>query len=251
MSAEKSEALVIRQADFSESSRVVTFFTREHGKMAAVAKGARRLKGPFDAALDLLTRCRIVFLRKSSGSLDLLTEAQLVERFKPLAGQLSHLYAGYYIAELLDALSEEYDPHPRLYDEAIAILDRLSTAPRAEMSVVRFEMILLREIGQLPAFDDCVFCGTPLAGAESAAEPPLIFKASQGGLVCSACQRTETAHLDIHAGSVALLRALSTDSPGWQNLAPTLPQLREIRALANGIINHTLGRRPKMQRYLS
>ena len=83
MSTEKTDAVVIRQADFSESSRVVTFFTREWGKVSMVAKGARRLKGPFEAALDLLTVSRIVFIRKLSTSLDILTEAQLITRFRP------------------------------------------------------------------------------------------------------------------------------------------------------------------------
>ena len=50
---EKTEGIVIRQADFSESSRVVTFFTRDFGKISALAKGAKRLKGPFQAAIHL------------------------------------------------------------------------------------------------------------------------------------------------------------------------------------------------------
>ena len=250
MSAEKTDALVIRQVDFSESSRVITLFTREFGKIGVMAKGARRLKGPFDAALDLLTACRIVFLRKSSGGLDLLTEAQLIQRFQPLAGQLSHLYAGYYIAELLDVLSEDHDPHPHLYDEALTVLGRLAGPSRPGMNVLRFEMVLLREIGQLPAFDECVFCGQSFEDVATAAEQRLFFKVSQGGLVCSRCQREETAHLEIGAGTVALLRSLSAESLAWQNLTPSPQQARELRAVANSIFNHTLGRRPKMQRYL-
>ena len=103
MSLEKADALVIRQADFSESSRVVTFFSREFGKFAALAKGAKRLKGPFDAALDLLSTCRVVFIRKSSGTLNLLTEARLTQRFTPqnsgTPGSLNSVYGGYYVAE--------------------------------------------------------------------------------------------------------------------------------------------------------
>jgi DNA repair protein RecO (recombination protein O) len=75
-------------ADFSESSRVATFFTREFGKVATVAKGAKRPKNPFDAALDLLAACEVVFLRKSSSGLDILTEAQLLKRFRPRSGDL-------------------------------------------------------------------------------------------------------------------------------------------------------------------
>ena len=83
MSAEKAQALVLRTVEFSETSLVATVFTREFGKVRGLAKGARRLKGPFDNALDLLAAWRIVFLRKSSDALDLLTEAKLERRFRP------------------------------------------------------------------------------------------------------------------------------------------------------------------------
>src|ERR1043165_4581874 len=99
MSAEKSEGLILRVTDFSETSRIVVVFTRDFGKISALAKGGRRLKGPFESALDLLSTCRIVFLRKSSSGLDLLTEAKLNERFKPPEKDLVGLYAGYYLAE--------------------------------------------------------------------------------------------------------------------------------------------------------
>src|ERR1700681_2988036 len=112
MPPERATALVIRGTDFSETSRIVTLWTKELGKVRALAKGGRRLKSNFDVALDLLTVCSIVLLRKSSGSLDLLTEAQVVERFPRLRTQLPALYAGYYIAELLADWTEDYDPHP-------------------------------------------------------------------------------------------------------------------------------------------
>ena len=84
MSAEKATALVLRTTDWSETSRIATLWTREFGRVRALAKGGRRLKSNFETALDLLTLCSIVFLRKSSGSLDLLTEA-LEGRAGPVA----------------------------------------------------------------------------------------------------------------------------------------------------------------------
>src|SRR5687767_15876813 len=110
MSAEKATALVLRVIDFSETSAVVTLFTREFGKISGLAKGARRPKGPFEHALDLLAECRVVFLRKSSGALDLVTEAKLERRFRPRGRDLASLYAGYYVAELLIELAHDYDP---------------------------------------------------------------------------------------------------------------------------------------------
>ena len=65
MAAEKALALVVRGTDWSETSRITTLFTREFGKVRGLAKGGRRLKSNFDVAFDLLTVCRVVFLRKA------------------------------------------------------------------------------------------------------------------------------------------------------------------------------------------
>src|SRR5438046_1376391 len=133
MATEKAQALVLRTTDWSESSRIATLWTREFGKVRVLAKGGRRIKSNFESALDLLTHCSIVFLRKSSGSLDLLTEAQVVRRFPRLRTDLTALYAAYYVAELLADWTEEYDPHPVLFDEAVATLEMLGAPQGPEV----------------------------------------------------------------------------------------------------------------------
>src|SRR5947208_6971385 len=160
MPAEKAIALVLRTVDWSETSRIATLWTREFGKVRVLAKGGRRLKSNFESALDLLTVCSMVFLRKSSGGLDLLTEARVVERFPRLRADLPALYAAYYVAELLADWTEDYDPHPALYDEALETLRALgapgvATGPR----LARFELVLLRELGYSPALHACAGCG--------------------------------------------------------------------------------------------
>src|SRR4051795_11481470 len=96
----KATAIVLRTTDWSESSRIATLWTRELGKVRAVAKGGRRLKSSFENGLDLLTVCSIVLIRKNGG-LGLLIEAQGARRFPRLAGDLEALYAAYFVAELL------------------------------------------------------------------------------------------------------------------------------------------------------
>ena len=94
MPSEKANAIVLRVVDYSETSCIATLFTREFGKVRGLAKGARRPKGPFESALDLLAHCRIVFLHKPSEALDLFTEAKLLRRFRPVGRDLANWYAG-------------------------------------------------------------------------------------------------------------------------------------------------------------
>ncbi len=246
MSTEKSQAIVIRLVDFSESSRVVTLFTREFGKVAALAKGAKRLKGPFEAALDLLAECEVVFIRKSSSGLDILTEAHLRKRFRPRPGHLGSVYGGYYVAELLDALCEAYDPHPFLFDESVLALDRLSGDTPLDLSLLRFELVILREIGQLPALETCLHCGEPVGTAGRYG-----FQASQGGLICQNCFGEEAPRYLVTPGAAAALRNLAgTTSSVFRNLVVPPPQMREMRAVVNAAIAGILGRRPKTLRFL-
>lgn len=247
MSAEKAEGLILRITDFSETSRIVALFTREFGKISAMAKGGRRLKGPFESALDLLTTCRIVFLRKASSGLDLLTEAQLIDRFRPQERDLGCLYAGYYVAELLLSLTEDYDPHPELYDAARDALRSFSSVETYKVGLLRFELVLLREIGQLPDFEACAGCGVLLTEGKRFG-----YWVSQGGLICPECQRQEYAQIEIHAGTAAILRAISQDAGvAWQRLQMTPQQYQEAKHVTKSAISHILGHRPKTLQFLN
>lgn len=247
MSSEKAEGLILRVTDFSETSRIVVLFTREFGKISALAKGGRRLKGPFESALDLLATCQIVFLRKSTSGLDLLTEAKLVHRFHPQERDLTCLYAGYYVAELLLGLTEDYDPHPELYAASQDALQSFTASETAPMAVLRFELVLLREIGQLPDFEACAACGAVLTEGKTFG-----FWVSQGGLICPDCQREDYSQITIHAGSAAALRMLAGENDqAWRRLQLTPQQNKEVRKITMTAISHVLGRRPKMLKYLS
>ena len=195
MAAEKALAIVLRTTDWSESSRIATLWTREWGKVRALAKGGRRLRSAFENALDLLTVCSIVLLRKSSGGLDLLTEAQVVQRFPRLQADLSALYSAYYVAELLSDWTQDLDPHPVLFDEVLATLSDLGE-PEAGRSiglrVMRFEMVFLRELGYQPVLAECANCGCDLPDAG------LSFSPAAGGPLSEVPHRSNGVPALIH-----------------------------------------------------
>jgi len=243
--AEKAQGLVIRVTDWSETSRIVTVWTRELGKVRGLAKGGRRLKSSFESALDLLTLCSIVLLRKSSGSLDLLTEAQVVRRYPQLRRNLPALYTGYYLAELLGDWTEDYDPHPALFAEALATLEDLGspgvlTGPR----LARFEITLLRELGYEPRLDMCAGCGRPIEREEG-----LAFGASAGGVLCEGCQTSQREKRALSPAVWEALRKLSQPGEGWREIEH--PRVRgELRQLLNYYVTYLLGRRPRLLPYL-
>jgi DNA repair protein RecO (recombination protein O) len=246
MPSEKASAIVIRTVEFSETSLVVTLFTREFGKLGALAKGARRLKGPFESALDLLALCRIVFLHKSSDALDLLTEAKLLRRFRPVGHDLSGLYAGYYVAELLGELTDEDDPHPELFDLADETLAALSAGEPVGKRIVRFELGALRLLGHMPSLDACVECGTPVAPAGRVA-----FGQLDGGVLCPACREGKKEVVLVSAGVLrAMAQLADPDGRLWRRLEIDGRGFGEMRGLLNRYFAHLLGRKPRMHEYL-
>lgn len=245
MAAEKATALVLRVIDFSETSAVVTLFTREFGKVRALAKGARRPKGPFEAALDLLALCRIVFLRKSSDVLDLLTEAKLERRFRIPGRDLSRLYAAYYVAELLDELTDDHDPHPELFDAAAAALAALAEADRPVGELVlRFEFQALRVLGHAPSLDACAECGAELPDG-----PRVAFGLLSGGVLCVHCRQGKKQVATIRDQSLAVLRR-SAEPQANAAVALDRAASGEIRGVMNQYICNLLGKRPRMHQYL-
>jgi DNA repair protein RecO (recombination protein O) len=246
MATEKALAIVLRIVDFSETSIVATLFTDSLGKIGALAKGARRPKGPFEAALDLLAVCRIVFIHKTSDALDLLTEAKLERRFRSAARDLSRLYAGYYVAELLQELTDTADPHPELFraaDEALFDLDR---GEPASSIVLRFELTLLRVLGLLPSLDACAGCGVPVATTGRVA-----FGQLAGGVLCSTCRPGQRQVVSVSAGVIrALQRYAMPDGDAWRRVKLERGLRGELRGVLNHYVAHVLGRRPRMYNYL-
>lgn len=244
MAAVRSMAIVLRGVDVFETSRVLTVFTRDLGKVSALAKGARRLKSPFGSGLDLLSICDIVLLHKASDALDLLTEAVLVERQDDFRRDLAALYAGYYVAELLHDLTDHHDPHPRLFDAARVTIRHLGDPSLRSRRVLRFELACLRELGHMPALEACVHCGqTVETRGESVA-----FGLATGGVLCPGCRPGQPHVATLSGRTIGALRALAEPGDSWRD--PDLP-IASARSTVGAVVSHLMGKRPKMLSYLS
>lgn len=244
MAAEQSTAIVLRTIEFSETSLIVTLLTRDLGRVSAIAKGARRPKGPFEGALDLLAVCRVVVLRKTSDTLDLLTEAKLHRRFRGGERSLERLYGGYYLIEMLRQLTDEHDPHPDVYDLTIQTLEQIDGNGDVASSLLYFDAQVLRMLGHAAGTDRCTDCGS-----EVEPTPRIAFSLSAGGIVCHACRPRQKQTISVRATALDEIRRL-------QSPLTTLPTriaanlYGEIRAVMNRYIPTVLGTVPKMQPFL-
>jgi DNA repair protein RecO (recombination protein O) len=246
MGSEKTRAIVLKVIAFSETSCVVTLFTEDFGKVGALAKGARRPKGPFEGAIDLLALIRIVFLRKSSDALDLLTEARLERRFRSAQRDLTRLYAGYYVAELLAELTDTGDPHRELFlaaDQALVALDQEHSVPE---TVLQFELATLRLLGHMPSLAECAMCGRPVA-----ADGRVPFGMTVGGVLCEQCRPGRRGVISVSGGLISALRKTTTAvDPAAEGLSIETNIQGELRAVMSNYFAHLLGRRLRMSQYM-
>ncbi len=144
-------AFVLHRYDWSESSLILDVFTRHHGRVALVAKGAKRPSSSFRPILLPLQPLQLSF----GGD----TEIRTLKGAEWMGGHVmptgDALLSGYYLNELLLRLLARDDPHPRLFDVYAAVVQVLASEHgEALQSALRtFELLLLREIGLLPALD--------------------------------------------------------------------------------------------------
>jgi DNA repair protein RecO (recombination protein O) len=246
VAAVRSLALVLRTVDVFETSSVVTVFTRELGKVSALAKGARRLKSPFQGGLDLLSVSDIVVLHKASEALDLVIEAAPVERFASLRRDLAALYAGYYIAELLSDLTDFHDPHPKLFDAATVTLRHLGDPILRTRRLLRFELACLRELGLMPALDACAHCGAVVEARGDA----FAFGLATGGVLCPECRPGQPHVATLSGRTLEAIRVLASPGGGWRELDPGPAMLSPVRTTVGNVISHLLGHRPRLLPFL-
>jgi DNA repair protein RecO len=168
------QAICIRQWDWSETSQTVSLLGRQTGLVRAVAKGAKRENARFSGGLEVLTRAEMIVILKPAADMGNLIAWDLQETFPVLRARLAAFYAGMYMAELVQSVLTERDPHPEIYDALLASLRSLPAGERD--AVLRFQWATLVEAGYRPELDADISGGGPLPAARS-----YLFLTRQGG----------------------------------------------------------------------
>ena len=152
MDTERAEGIVLRRQPVTESSLIVTWYTREFGKLKTMAKGARRPKGPFQGKIDLFYRDEIVFLPSRRSDLHLLHDCFLEDPHAPLRQSVTSLAAASYACELVELATEREDPNVKIYELLATILEALEKRHDAVL-LIWFEIRLLAAAGWEPKWE--------------------------------------------------------------------------------------------------
>jgi DNA repair protein RecO (recombination protein O) len=181
MHLEKLQAFVLSNSDYGDSDRIVSLFTLEHGRLKGFARGARNSRKRFGPALETFARIDLQLHHKEG--LSSLRSADVITLYSGIRGDLGAIAHALYACELIECLTPEGHPLPRLYRLLATYLERLDSGHGVAADRRMFEINLLNILGYRPSLEECSRCGSEF-GARGALM-------QQGGeLVCRFCAAT-------------------------------------------------------------
>ena len=196
----RCEAVTLKKTPLREADLIVTLYSRDHGKLRAVAKGARRSTSKLIGHLEPLTLLQLSLAQ--TRSLDIITQAQIVENFTPLKGNLNAISRSLYVAELVDGFGSEANPNLALYHLALETLEAIGRSPDSEWPLRYFELHLLEVSGLMPELYHCVECRRQLAPGQHRFSPDL------GGTLCLDCTPVDAQIRPLSLRALKVLRLL-------------------------------------------
>lgn len=181
MQPEKLQAFVLANSDYGESDRIVSLFTLEHGRLKGFARGARNSRKRFGPALEAFARIDVQLSQKDG--LSSLRGADVITLYSGIRGELGAIAHALYACELVECLTPEGVPLPRLYRLLAAYLERLDSGNTDESDRRMFEINLLNILGYRPSLEECSRCGGEYDSRGALMQPG-------GELVCRFCAVT-------------------------------------------------------------
>lgn len=238
----RSAAVVIGSFPLGESDRVVTFYSRDFGKIRGVAKASRRIKSRFMGALELLTLGELVFFDTGRSELVQIDHFDIVRPFAGIREDLERLGRASWIVECVASLTADHDRHAALYGLLIRSLRALEGPAPPERVAVCFGVRSLDVLGHRPRLDACTVCGLAYPFARASLGP--------GGVVCAACARREGGLPAVSGPAVAALGRLRFVR--WEEAlaAPLGRSQDEIAALLEIQMSRLIGQPPRTTKFL-
>lgn len=210
-----SEAVILRTWPVHEADLVVSFFTRDYGRIKGIAKSALKSRKRFGGALEPMTLARAWFAERPRQELVRLDQLEILRSPLSACVDAPRLAALSFYAEVLDEALPEHDPQDAVYRLLVSVLEQTNAQTRAAqseiaqlqsgpwMALTYFSLWMTRLMGLLPDLAHCIVCGEPLPAEE------VSFNAFTDGFFCAVHRTTNATALSADSWQLAqrMLRA--------------------------------------------
>ncbi|MGN7284940.1 DNA repair protein RecO [Shouchella rhizosphaerae] len=195
----KQDAIVLKSIDYGETNKIVTLFTKEDGKLAVLAKGAKKPNSRFAAVTQPFVYGSYLYFQ--GNGLPSLSQGEAVDSFKELQFDIVKSAYAAYITELVDKLTEERKTTFFLFDWLLLALRQINTGQDAEIIARIMDMKMLPLAGAKPELDCCACC-------RSETRDPVAFSVAYAGFLCRNCIHKDERAFPITLPFAKLFRVL-------------------------------------------
>jgi len=226
-------AFILRWAEKGETDKLVTLYSKERGKIKAVAKGARKPQAHWGGSLEPLTLLDILVYEKNG--FYTITQWQIKKSFRELREDANFSLSAFQLIELVETLTMEEDTDPQLFRELEGALSALSIKADRVAVLNAFRLRFLTLEGFWPGLENCISCGKKIEG------PVLIFNQKAGGVLCSTCSRNYSGNISLKGRTKNRVKELLNTS--WDKLEAKSSEDNELEEILSSLINNQLTRR--------
>lgn len=237
----KVEGIVIRATDYGESHKVVALYSREAGKISAMARGAKKPSSRLAAVSQPFTYG--YFLIQTGKGLGTLQQGDMISSLRGLKEDIFKTAYASYIVELVDKGTQDLEANPFLFEMLLQTLTHISEGNDEEILTNIFEMKMLPVLGLYPDLGKCAVCGNT--------EGTYGFSLKENGLICHLCYEQDPHYLPMSQGAVKLMRLFHFfDLNRLGNISVKPETKKELKRAINMYYDEYSGLRLKSRRFL-
>jgi DNA repair protein RecO (recombination protein O) len=236
-----TNAIVLQSHHYGESDKIVTFFTKDFGKIKGIAKGARRSKKRFQNALDLFSHLRLIFFDREGMGLVRADNCDILHTFPRIREDLKKIFYGNYYLELVKEMAGERETNVGAFELLLSFLSTLETIEPQEEALRMFEIRMLSLFGYRPNMRRCSLCKRDWSDLMEISS--IFFSLELGAIICEQCSKALNNLIPLSLGTARLIeRTSQMELEKIHRLKFTSQALSESRELLPKFITYQLGK---------
>lgn len=229
MSIQRTEAIILRTIPYGETSKILTTFTKDMGKIHLLAKGARDVKSKYGGSLELFTHISVIFYERSERELQYVSDVTVIDPFLGIHNDLDRTYAALAMIEMCNRLIHGNEDNLHLFDLLVQTLQELDHAEKRPLNGFLYFMLhVASRLGFKMELEQCDHCRNMMDHKE------LNFNVEHGRVVCESCPAAlrNVSGSALSKESLAILRHFTrSGGHGIHNIAMSESSCGEIYRL--------------------